>query len=308
MTDYDPELINNHMNYLQVDNMLVVLQSALFEPVDWKVSEYYGTEYNSEKIDASLHEKLANIKLNDLLSLPERNLLLPESFLIHNTKSEIASTQPKIIHETPVIRLWHKLDDTFLVPKTNAFFEIRSSVAYSSVENCVLTRLYTDLLKDLINEFSYFADIAGLSFHLDNSIDGLILDVSGFNDKLDILLQEIVDKMAEFDVTEDNFVRVKNQLRKSLDGWFFDSPHSHAMYFMAALTQEKLYTNEQKLAILDKLTLEQLKSVYKQILGDCHIQGLVHGNTTEKVRFINKGSNQISKYPYQLPKSKSMSS
>lgn len=291
MSDYDPELVNSHLNYLHVDNMLVSLQSDLFEPVDWRVSEYYGTEYNAEKLDSSLHEKLANIKSNDSLSLPQPNLLIPESFLVYNTKSEIASIQPKIIHETPVLRLWHKLDDTFLVPKTNAFFEIRSSIAYSSVENCVLTCLYTDLLKDLINEFSYFSDIAGLSFHLDNTIDGLVLDISGFNDKLDILLKEIVDKMAEFDVKEDSFVRVKNQLKKNLKGWFFDSPHSHAIYFMAALTQEKLYTNEQKLAILDKLTLAQLKSVYKQILGDCHIQGLVHGNTTEKVRYINQGSN-----------------
>jgi insulysin len=112
--------------------------------------------------------------------------------------------------ETHGMRLWHKLDDRFLVPKMNVFFEIRSPFAYSTVENCVLTQIYTELVKELINEFSYFAEVAGLTFQIENSVDGIVLNVCGFNDKIHVLLSEIFEKMRDLKVENTTFQRIKS--------------------------------------------------------------------------------------------------
>ena len=39
----------------------------------------------------------------------------------------------------------------------------------------VLARLFTDLLKDYLSEFSYYAEVAGLHYGFDIQTDGLIV-------------------------------------------------------------------------------------------------------------------------------------
>ena len=154
--------------------------------------------------------RLENVGSNSELSLPEMNSFIPEKFDVPSAKADVPLVHPWIIVDNPVIRIWHKKDDTFLVPKADVYFEIRTPLAYESVQGCVLTRLYTDLLKDAINEFAYCAEVAGLSFNLDNSTDGIVLYVYGYNHKLDILFSKLAHKMSSFPIDESNFERVKD--------------------------------------------------------------------------------------------------
>ena len=64
-------------------------------------------------------------------------------------------------------------------------------------------RLFVDLVEDALAEITYDADIAGLSYSVANADDGIVVAVGGYNDKLDVLLRTVLEKLRDFEVAPD---------------------------------------------------------------------------------------------------------
>lgn len=45
-------------------------------------------------------------------------------------------------------------------------------------------RLYTDLLKDSLNEYSYDAEVAGLHYNIENQLEGMLVCILESTEKL----------------------------------------------------------------------------------------------------------------------------
>lgn len=232
--------------------------------------------------------------MNKDLHLPNLNPFLPDNFAIKGQKATEPLKSPSIVVESPLIRLWHKLDDQFLVPKGTVSLSIKSDKAYSSAENCVLTALYTELLLEELNEYTYYAEIAGLDFDLTNTTSGLNLNVSGFTDKIQLLLRKLVHHMAIFKGNQQDFDRIKALTFRNYTNWFQSSPSSHASYFFTCFTQEVMFTTQEKLDVLESITLEKVLAFYPRythllyplkhfrLFQNCRIEGLVHGNFSQE--------------------------
>ena len=54
---------------------------------------------------------------------------------------------PQLTSDQPGLRLWHKLDQTFRVPRANAYFLLHSPAAYDSPRAAALTHLTLKLLE-----------------------------------------------------------------------------------------------------------------------------------------------------------------
>ncbi|RKO84131.1 Metalloenzyme, LuxS/M16 peptidase-like protein, partial [Blyttiomyces helicus] len=239
--EYDPAAIVQCIDALSVDRFKLTLISPLFETAGWNKADHYGTEYLLQDLSSELKgtgdnqetkhtgkgkkgydrkydfsyspslQALANLEPNPALALPSRNDFVPENFDLNRVDVAEPLKRPSIIKETPLTRLWHKKDDTFWVPKANVWFRLKSPISYASPLASNLTRLYADLLKDSLSEFSYYADVAGLSYALENSTDGIMLALGGYNDKLPILLKKIAERMRDLVIHPERFKMVKER-------------------------------------------------------------------------------------------------
>jgi insulysin len=61
-------------------------------------------------------------------------------------------------------------------------------------------------------EYSYDAEIAGLSYQVSTMSDALVLSVSGYNDKLDVLLKVVLEKIKELQVDPQRFELIKDRV------------------------------------------------------------------------------------------------
>ncbi|KAK8768738.1 hypothetical protein V5799_014797, partial [Amblyomma americanum] len=68
-----------------------------------------------------------------------------------------------------------------------------------------MTHMFVRLFTDALNEYTYAAMQAGLSYSLDNTIYGIVLSIRGYNDKQHVLLAKIMDKMTNFVVDQQRF-------------------------------------------------------------------------------------------------------
>ncbi len=71
----------------------------------------------------------------------------------------------------------------------------------------IFAALYAALVTDALNKYSYYAQLANLSFSLENDQDSLVLCVYGFNQKARVLLERILDTMKNLTVRACLFLR-----------------------------------------------------------------------------------------------------
>merc|ERR1739838_1072674 len=73
-----------------------------------------------------------------------------------------------------------------------------------SVGNMIKTEIWCLCVTEALNAYAYDADVAGLSYGLYLSAGTVVLQLSGFNDKLEVLLSTVAEKMQSFTSTPEN--------------------------------------------------------------------------------------------------------
>lgn len=68
---------------------------------------------------------------------------------------------PDIIFEDSSFRMWHTLDTSFGIPKVHLRFHLSSPYVYSQPASWMTTRLWVQIVNDVILPEAYHAQIAG---------------------------------------------------------------------------------------------------------------------------------------------------
>jgi len=105
-------------------------------------------------------------------------------------------TPPLLLRKQPNGQLWHKRDEHWHAPKAVVCVDLVCAGAGSSAAEVVLRTLAVEVALELLNEESYAATVAGLSYDLARSTHGLQLQVEGFSHKLARLLLRIIATLA----------------------------------------------------------------------------------------------------------------
>lgn len=75
--------------------------------------------------------------------------------------------------------------------------------------------MYSDIVNDSLAEFSYDAELAGLSYKLHQHSNGLYVTMRGYNDKMAILATNIMDKLKALVVDPQRLAIVKEKVRRA---------------------------------------------------------------------------------------------
>ncbi|CAM4727738.1 hypothetical protein PO909_019079 [Leuciscus waleckii] len=281
LEEFKPDLIEMVLDKLRPENVRVAVVSKSFEGQTDRTEEWYGTQYKQEAITDDVIKKWLKADLNGKFKLPMKNEFIPTNFEIYPLEKDSPSA-PTLIKDTAMSKVWFKQDDKFFLPKACLNFEFFSPFAYVDPLHCNMAYLYLELLKDSLNEYAYAAELAGLSYDLQNTVYGMYLSVKGYSDKQHILLKKIMEKMATFEIDEKRFDIIKEAYMRSLNNFRAEQPHQHAMYYLRLLMTEVAWTKDELRDSLDDVTLPRLKAFIPQLLSRLHIEALLHGNITKQ--------------------------
>jgi len=281
---FDAARIEEGLACLRPDNFRMSVVSQKF-PGTWKEKEkWYGTEYTYEKIptdfideikaaaDSSTKNRLAE------LHLPHENQFIPTKLEVEKKEVKEPAISPKLIRNDDLNRTWYKKDDQFWVPKANLFVNCRNTLPNATAENSLRARLYTDVVRDALEEYSYDAELAGLDYSVSSHSSGIEIAVSGYNDKLSVLLEKVLITMRDLEVKPERFDIIKERLLRGLKNWDFQQPYNQVGDFTRWLNSEKGYINEQILAELPHITAADIQQFYPHLLRQMHVETFIHGN------------------------------
>lgn len=278
MFEYNADLIEKFQNMLTPDKCCIMLTSPSFEKenICVRTEPWFKTRYAECDIPREWMEKWSNLEPTSELFLPEINKFIATDFQIKLSDQEETDIPVKIL-DNEENRLWYKKDTKFNIPKAYTYFRLTSPIVNCSPESMVMLDLFVNVLVQNLKETVYPAEVAQLTCSLYGDEKGLVIKVHGFNHKLAILFETVLDEVQKFDVDEDLFSAMKNYLRKGYYNSFI-KPSKLCKDIRLAILQEVHWTPVEKRAVVNNIARERLLSFVAEFRSHLFVEGLVQGN------------------------------
>lgn len=271
---FDTEGIRLILDHLRPENMQMTVVAPGLDTT--KTTAWYDTPYSINTFPEALVSEWKNAGLNPNILMPEPNPFLPDDLSL---RADGVGDPVRLI-DTPKLQVWHRTDSSFGVPRATFKASIELPVTLESVRNRMLTDIYARMVNEQLNEFSYAANLAGLGAGLSSNSRGLSINMAGYADGQQDMLQSIVDVMADPEPDETVFQQIRRDLQEQIINETQDAPYKQT----AARTYQLLYTpyfsDKARLEVLENLTLDDLLEFLPEIYDELRIVILSHGNLT----------------------------
>lgn len=105
-------------------------------------------------------------------------------------------------------------------------------------------------MTDSLTEYAYAADLAGLAYNFISSSMGVYLFISGYNDKLHVLLKAILERSKTLQVKEDRLEVVRERLERDWKNFFLNQSYKISDYYGRYMMNKNQWTVHEKLDVL----------------------------------------------------------
>ncbi|GKV32547.1 hypothetical protein SLEP1_g41143 [Rubroshorea leprosula] len=303
-SDFNQGIIQLVLNELSPDKVRIFWESKKFEGLTDMVEPWYGTAYSIEKATTSMIQEWMSLAPNENLRLPapNSNIFIPTDLSLKDPEEKIK--YPVLLKKSSYSTVWYKPDTMFSSPKACVKIGFNSPYARNSPEAEVLTSIFAQLVMDYLNEYVYHAWVAGLRlrFYRSETYSGFEVTLDGYNHKLRMLLETVVDKIAKFEVKPDRFSIIKEQVTQDYQNRKFQQPREQAMYYCSLLLEDRSWAWMEELEVLPNIKAEDLARFAPMMLSraflECYIAGNIERAEAESIiehveDIFFKGSNPI---------------
>lgn len=197
---------------------------------------------------------------------------------------------PSRVFDSNGCECFYKLDARFKLPHAYIAIYLVSPMTISSVRGTTLTSLYSMIVKHYMSEKLYPAVCAGLGYQLHSEEKGLHLKLSGYNEKLPLLLDIITKDLKNIGqlMEKEVFETYRGQYKKYCYNSLINSKflNKDCRLNIVEAHHKSIYDRRDE---ADHLTFEELVKFSSDFLKELKVQILVQGNISmEKAVAIGK--------------------
>ncbi|ABN65739.2 predicted protein, partial [Scheffersomyces stipitis CBS 6054] len=278
--EFNKQEIIDFGKFLNPNNFKISLVSQSLDGLN-KSEKWYGTEYAYEDIPVDLLQNVESAQLNPHFHYPKPNDFIPKDFEVLRKKSETPLQHPYLIEESNKLQVWYKQDDLFEVPKGNIDIVFHLPNSNLDKKTSTYSSLLAELITDELNQVTYYASLVGLKVSISCWRDGFNVRVSGYSDKLPVLLDQVLSKFFNFKPNKERFEAIRFKLYQQFKNFGYDVPYRQIGTHILSLLNEKTYTYDEKVQVMDEdLSFDELNEFATKNLWKSGIftEVLIHGN------------------------------
>ncbi|KAL7562589.1 hypothetical protein ACA910_015460 [Epithemia clementina (nom. ined.)] len=281
----------------------------------WKIEPWYGAPHMEKVMDPEQMKQWESpTNFDSRLHIPDLNAYIPDDFSLRcDEEEEVARKEddedggddadidgeeedddeddamdeitipPVPIVDNQRLRLWHKMDRYWRVPKAFIRLSILTPDVYRSPRSITYNRIFQRILNDDLNSFVYDASLAGCNYRVSCLPTGYRISVRGYSQKLSFLLDTLTSRI--FSLIEemkdgessllDKFNRARDGLCRETKNYRLDSPYEVANYNSRLMIEESVwyidnYINEMEGSSVTgalPLTMEECAQVAEECLS-----------------------------------------
>lgn len=215
--------------------------------------------------------------LEDLkaLHLPVANPFVPSDFELHADAEEAT---PKLLIDEAAERLWYYPEHEFRLPKTRILIQLQQASVQNTAKERMLAQLYVRAIKEALNTYSYPASLAGLHYNLTASGRGIELSISGYQHKIPVLLDRILEQMQHLELSAEEFDRYKTSIERKLNNQLKNKPYERTLAELRQWLFVPSFDEEELLLALNKISHQEVLDYSKRFGKELAVQSFVHGS------------------------------
>ncbi|KAJ9089924.1 metalloprotease [Entomophthora muscae] len=279
MSRFAPELIREMLSYISKENLRLSVvarfaDAELKEPV-------YGTNYSTKKLPQL---KPTGIKLQ----LPPPNTYIPDNFDLIDTNPQI-----QMLHNDSQGILWHAGNPT-KAPKARLYILLKNTKFNRSPKMLAHTKLVINILKMQLKAFVSNAQMTDLSYDIVTTANGLKLEFSGYSQKIETFISDVLNRIKNIEISESSFKLCKDNTIQEIENSQYRPLLDLSVELRNASLLENTWSQEMLLLPLAHISQHQLSKFAEQLLGSAKLEILVVGNLDEcSARRVMEASQNI---------------
>ncbi len=275
---FNPAEIHAMLDYMVPDNMRIQLAAPGIATN--RTARWYDTPYQVDPIESVWLRRWREAAPSPQLLLPEPNPFICDRPQAHPVQHVHAI--PQCLIDRSGIRVWHLHDAEYPVPKGSLYIAVDSEHAVRSPRHIALMRLTVELLIDHLNELTYPAEIAGLSYDIYAHQGGYTLQLSGFSSRLPRLLELILKNRTFGRVDPTRFAIIRQQLLQNWQNQNKGRPISQLFSHLTSVLQPNNPPVELLIPYLQSVSHQELPEFVRQLYKAVHLEVLAHGDWLEE--------------------------
>mgnify|MGYP001411845356 FL=1 len=278
---YDKENIDAYMellSYIKPDNMLATLSGYGIETTN--TEQWYSAKYSYEESDGELYNRIKNPKIISELKLPIENPFMPTSTdIIQNNDNKNIS---EIIYDIKGMKVYHSRDLEFNRPKAKLIYNIFINEDLMSLENYLLGQLYVAGINENLSTIYSATKLAGLEYQISHNMEGIKIEVSGYNSSIDELMNVIIKSIKNLSLDENIFSVIIDAKKRNLENKSLSDAYQIAQENLSLINFETAYSPDQQLSIIQSVSIEDVEKYWNLIFNNIFIEASAHGNISKR--------------------------
>jgi len=281
-TGYNHKKMQKLLNFLTIDNAHIYIIAAPEKAgvlLDHK-EKWMGCEYGFTPITTVEIEKYSQKSPNSSIRIPPPNPFIPSSLKL--LKSESINTGHKIVADDDFGKVFYLKDNEFQVPEVSLHLHILSPALNGTARSNVLAELFIQHFNYKLNPVfncaasANIAAASGVSRHRINFI------IEGFSEKISLFVEEVFKEITSLYPTEQEFITIKNQLKKDYENFSKELPVIQAIVNMKSILASDINTKEEMLKSLQEINYEDYLAFQNNLFQKTYLEGFFAGNLTLK--------------------------
>lgn len=272
---YDPALVSTYVARIQPDNMRMFVTAPDLPDMD-RIEARYDVAWGIQPLDASLVQRWTEQPTDPGLALPPLNPFVPEdTSLLTDTDP---SALPTAVVDEPGLRVWHLQDTTFDVPRASVSARVHLPDHAGTLEHQIRMVLWTRLVDQHLASMLDQARTAGVQPVLQSHQDGMVVAARGYSDKLDVILDALVQGALEAPLDPEAFEIFRRDLLRRYRNTTTSRPIDQVGWAMAEAFNPRDWSYAEGIAYLETVQLADLEAWRVDLFDTVHIELMVHGN------------------------------
>ncbi|XP_052845822.1 nardilysin [Drosophila gunungcola] len=246
---------------------------------------WFGTQYKTISMPPKWQSMWENPPILNELHFPEPNPFVTTDFRLYweEAGKPHISRSPKPLIKNDLCELWFRQDNIFHLPDGYINLYFITPLVRESVKNYMTGVIYTYLVEFIMAEQLYPALEAGLTYGLYIGDKGLVMRISGYNEKLPLLVEIILNVMQtiELDVAQDHLRAFKDLKKRQIYNGLIHGKTLNLDLRLSVLENQR-FTMLSKYEVVDTITLDDVKDFKDNFHKKMYVKALIQGNFTEE--------------------------
>ena len=280
--EYNPQTIRDILAYLSPDHCSIVRMSpkeSVKITYDRK-EKWLDVPYAMRPVPIDWSTSWSNAKPHPDIRLAGPNPFIPANLAL--VSEERLDRAPTCIANTNLGRAYYARCEEYQTPEGVVHLHILSPELNETARSAVLGSLYLDHLTDQIHPLLGASASAGISTRFEIEKNHLHVTLSGFSEKIPLLLKEILREMPLNPPTREQFDLYVARHEKDYANSLKALPVKQAKELLSSLINPSRTTKQENLAALKTISYEDFLAFHKNIFEKSYFETLFAGNFSLK--------------------------